>query len=236
MEYEKIFKKGENYKQDWNKAEPTFTDGNEHLMIFGKPVMERWETPLMYKLAEIVTSRGGRVLEVGFGLSISASRIQSFDIDEHVIIEGNNIVFDQLEKWSSTAPRPVQCLRGLWQDIAPTLPDGTFDGILYDAYALSEETFHTHYFDFIKGHGYRLLKPGGILTYCNVSSADELMKTGKYSDIGKLFQETQLPYLLEAGFVKENITIEAFPVSPPPECRYYSCHQAIAPTIVKPAI
>ena len=78
-----------------------------------------------------------------------------------------------------------------------------------------------------------LLKPGGILTYCNMTSADELIKTGKYSDIDKMLQETQLPYLVEAGFVKENITIEAFPVSPPPECRYYSCHQAIAPTIVK---
>ena len=58
MEYEKIFKRGENYKQDWNRAKAIFTDGNEHLMILGKPVMERWETPLMYKLAEIVTSRG----------------------------------------------------------------------------------------------------------------------------------------------------------------------------------
>ena len=188
MEYEKIFKRGENYKQDWNRAKAIFKDDNEHLMIFGKPVMERWETPLRYKLAEIVTSRGGRVLEVGFGLSISASSIQSFNI-EHVIIEGNNIVFDQLEKWSSTAPHPVQCLKGLWQDIASTLLDGTFDGILYDAYALSEETFHTHYFDFIKGHGYRPLKPGGILTYCNMSSTAELMKTGKYSDIEEMFQK-----------------------------------------------
>lgn len=123
-------------------------------------------------------------------------------------------------------------LLGFWQDVVPTLEDGSFDGILYDTFPLSDDTWHTHQFEFIKGHAWRLLKPGGVLTYCNLTSWGELLK-GKYDDIEEMFRETQIPELEKTGFKAKNISWRLLSVQPEIECRYYQHKIGLAPTCVK---
>ena len=77
---------------DWKEAAPTRDPHKDTLHVLGHPVMSGWERPYMRALAEIATAKGGRVLELGFGLGLSASYIQEHHPDEHVIIEMNHAI------------------------------------------------------------------------------------------------------------------------------------------------
>ena len=59
-------------------------------------VMMDWEHPLMSASAAYVTQNGGDILEIGFGMGISAGYMHSHSINSHTIVENILILFQKL--------------------------------------------------------------------------------------------------------------------------------------------
>ena len=70
------------------------------------------------------------------------------------------------------------------------------------------------------------------MAYCNLTSWGTYLK-GDYDDIEKMFAETQIPKLLEAGFKRENISWKLLDIEPEEGCQYYSYNKMLAPTLIK---
>lgn len=96
-----------------------------------KIIMDEKARKYEEKIGELVGTKGGNVLEVGFGLGISANKIQSYEIDSHVIIEKRKEIYDKAIEWAKDKEN-VTVYLGDWINILPKLND-SFDAIYNDA-------------------------------------------------------------------------------------------------------
>lgn len=205
---------------DWGLAPAVY---DEHtLKILGNEVMEDWETGYMHALASIATRNGGVILELGYGMGISAKAIQAADIETHFVVEMHPQVAAKgiLDNTEAVASGKLHMLSGRWQDVTPRLASESFDGILFDTYPIKqEEMIGPHMYFFEEAH--RLLKPGGVLTY--------------YSDEATGYKPQHLERLTNAGFRQEDIDFQICDVTPPENCEYWQDPTIIAPIVKKAA-
>ncbi len=201
-------------QQDWATKKAEYNDNG--LEIDGHPVMQPWEDGYMAELAKFATRRGGHVLEIGFGMGISARHVQKHPIYKHYIIEANHDVFTlELMKFKSEAKSIVVPMLGFWQDVVGQLADASFDGILYDPYPTHQEEFAETRFDFAF-EAFRLLKPGGVFTHYTCQKEPER----GYAE-----------FMYQVGFRDVDGTI--VDTNPPEDCKYWDQDKIYAPLITK---
>tara|TARA_R110002096_G_C14571704_1_gene720649 strand:+ start:571 stop:1134 length:564 start_codon:yes stop_codon:yes gene_type:complete len=94
-------------------------------------VMMDWEDLLMAASAAYVCEGGGDVLEIGFGMGISATYIQSHTINSHTIIENHPQIIPKARAWAADKPN-VTIIEGSWYGVKDTL--STYDGLFMDTY------------------------------------------------------------------------------------------------------
>jgi guanidinoacetate N-methyltransferase len=195
------------YPEEWQRASAVYDDSE--LLIDGHQVMQDWEAPLMRALAERVTASHGDVLELGFGMGISATYIQELGARSHTIVEANDEVVVQFERWRAAYPdRDIRLIHGYWQDTVDRLE--SYDGILFDTYPASVDesevtgTVEPQAASFFPVAA-RVLRPGGVFTYF----------TDEIDSLSRPHQRFLLRHFerIEIAVVRD--------LKPPPGCRYW---------------
>ena len=93
----------------------TFEDDRIYYLQNGieHEVMMDWEHDLMSGSAAYITENGGDILEIGFGMGISAGYIQSHSISSHTIIENHPDIIPKALEWAAEKPN-VTIITGSW--------------------------------------------------------------------------------------------------------------------------
>lgn len=164
-------------KPNYLRQRLTFTD-TSILDEERDAVMMQWEQPLMEVHAQIMTDNAlhKRVMNVGFGMGIIDTILQSYQPNLHVIIEAHPDVYAKMlqDGWDKK-PNTKICF-GKWQDVVPQLvQEGVqFDGIFFDTYGehfTDMEDFHTLV-------PQMLSKPNGVYSFFNGLAPDNLFFHG----------------------------------------------------------
>ncbi len=193
---------------EWSDSAATYVDGE--LLIEGQQVMQDWEAPLMRRMAEVVAESHGDVLEIGFGLGLSAGFIEECGVASHTIVEFNEEVANVARSWAEGRPdSDIVIVDGSWQEQATRL--GMFDGVFWDAFPTSEAEFDQYvlrdstvaesFFPFAAAH----LRDGGVFTYY----------TNERDSLSRRHQRSLLRYF--SSFAVEVVDN----LRPPDDCEYW---------------
>ena len=120
-------------------------------------VMMDCEDDIMKASANYICENGGDILEIGFGMGISANYIQANNINSHTIIENHPQIIEKLKVWAQDKPN-VTIIEGDWYNVKDSL--STYDGLFYD-------TFGDENVDNFITVLPKLMKSGGKATWWN---------------------------------------------------------------------
>ena len=155
-------------------------------------VMMSWERDIMNQTArKLLPTPGLRVLNIGHGMGIVDSALQSLSPSCHYIVEAHPAVVDEMRRTGWLDKPGVHVRQGRWQDVLPALcTEGvTFDAIYYDTFAESYADFRSFFDEMVIG----LLEETGRWSFFNGMGADRQISYDVYQKVVEMD-------LFEAGF------------------------------------
>jgi spermidine synthase len=105
---------------------------------------------------KIKEHKNSRILEIGFGLGITAQAAYSEDCVSYTIVESHPAVIPRLRSWSEDKCKVIP-VYGRWQDRLDIIGSNTYDIVLYDSVDIPQED--KNFMRFIKQY----LTPGGAI-------------------------------------------------------------------------
>ncbi|KAF2036094.1 arginine N-methyltransferase 2 [Setomelanomma holmii] len=164
-------------------------------------VMMDWETQIMQRHAETLIPKSGlKVMNVGHGMGIVDTAIQTHDPAEHHIVEAHPQVHKRLREQGWYDKPNVYIHEGRWQDVLPRLIEQgvVLDGIYYDTFAEDYGALKEFFAEYVVA----LLAPKGKFGWYNGLGADRQICYDVYTKVAEMD-------LYEAGFdtTWENIDV-----------------------------
>ncbi|KAF9737955.1 hypothetical protein PMIN06_008882 [Paraphaeosphaeria minitans] len=158
-------------------------------------VMMDWETEIMQRHAEtLIPKKGLKVMNVGHGMGIVDTAIQTHEPAEHHIVEGHPQVHQRLREQGWYDKPNVIIHEGRWQDILPKLVEQgvVLDAIYYDTFAEDYAALKEFFSEYVVA----LLAPEGKFGWYNGLGADRQVCYDVYTKVSEID-------LHEAGFDTE---------------------------------
>ena len=206
-------------EESWQGIEPIIENTRDEIIlrIAGHEVMSTYQLPYMRRLAEIVTRKGGNILNVGYGLGLIDEEIEKYrkerGVGEHFIVELNEHVAE-----TARQKNPHYTVRNCdWVDVIDEFYEGQFSGIVYDGYPLNCDQQYRDGIPFIEmAMRKKLLKKGGMFTF--------------YADAAEGVSDDFRAYLEDLGL--SILDIEKVTIKPPKRKRQHRNHDHfIAPVL-----
>jgi hypothetical protein len=194
------------------------------LLISGQQVMQDWERPLMRAMAQVVTESHGDVLELGFGMGISATYIQEFGVRSYTVVEANQGVGEYFRQWKSQFPgRNIRMIQGKWHDVTDQLETEAYDGVFFDTVPTDEEEYTREVInnavmaeDFFPIAA-RCLRKGGVFSWYS----------NEINSLSRRHQRLILKY-----FSSFSVTV-CRPLLPPEDCHYWFADSMVVVKAIK---
>lgn len=180
-------------RKDWYLGHNLIIEQDK--IYYNQPVfiMMDWEHPLMSASATYICEGGGDILEIGFGMGISAGYIQSHSISSHTIIENHPQIIPLAQEWAKDKPNVI-IISGSWSDVFEAKKLSTYDGLFFDIW--NTTSHHQPFSSSLSS----LMKPGGKATWWNSAQVEgsnqynipdveyDILDTPNYTD--KILQAT----------------------------------------------